>query len=142
MAPIQVVIDTNVIVSAFRSQLGASHRLVKLIGDARWQINISTTLLLEYEAVLKRESVKLGIDFSVAEDILDYMTLMAVKRSVVYKIRPGLTDPSDDFVLELAVESNAMFIITYNLKDFVGAESYGVEAIKPQSFLNLMEGMK
>ena len=142
MTPIQVVIDTNVIVSAFRSQLGASHRLVKLIGDDRWQINISTALLLEYEAVLKRESVKLGIEFSVAEDILDYMTLMAVKRSVVYKIRPGLIDPSDDFVLELAVESNAMFIITYNLKDFVGAESYGVEAIKPQSFLNLMEGVK
>ena len=53
MAPIQVVIDTNVLVSASRSRRGASYRLVRMIGDPRFQINLSCALLLEYEEKLK-----------------------------------------------------------------------------------------
>ena len=55
--PFQVVIDTNVLVAAARSNLGASFEVVRLfaVGDSRWQWNISTALLLEYEAVPKRE---------------------------------------------------------------------------------------
>jgi predicted nucleic acid-binding protein len=45
----QVVIDTNVLVAALLSNLGASHRLLRLVGDDRWRINISVPLVLEYE---------------------------------------------------------------------------------------------
>jgi len=53
----QIIIDTNVLVAALRSKQGASYRLLELLrnGDNRWQINVSTALILEYEAVLKRE---------------------------------------------------------------------------------------
>lgn len=50
----QVVLDANVFVAALRSRRGASHRLLRLVGDPRWQINLSVPLLLEYEDVLKR----------------------------------------------------------------------------------------
>jgi predicted nucleic acid-binding protein len=43
----QVVIDTNVLVAALRSNRGASHRLLRLVGDDRWQINLSVPLVLE-----------------------------------------------------------------------------------------------
>ena len=49
--------------------------------------------------------------------------------------RPILPDPKDDFVLELAVESQSDFIITYNLRDFRGAESFGISVETPRDFL-------
>jgi predicted nucleic acid-binding protein len=48
----QVVIDTNVLISALRSNHGASHRLLRLVGDDRWRLNISVPLVLEYEQTL------------------------------------------------------------------------------------------
>lgn len=52
--PLQVVMDTSVLVAAARSNSGASFELLRLFaaGDTRWQWNISTALLVEYEAVL------------------------------------------------------------------------------------------
>jgi len=49
MEPVQVVIDTNVLVAAARSRRGASFRLVSLFaaGDSRWEWDISAGLMLE-----------------------------------------------------------------------------------------------
>jgi len=50
----QVVLDTNVLVAALRSKLGASHRLLSRIGSSNWRPNLTVALVLEYESVLKR----------------------------------------------------------------------------------------
>jgi len=52
----RVILDTNILVSALRSKQGASYRLLELLrnSDEPWQISVSTALILEYEAVLKR----------------------------------------------------------------------------------------
>ena len=64
--PFQVVIDTSVMVAAARSRSGASFELLRLFdaGDDRWEWNVSTALLVEYEAVLKREQHRQGRDLS------------------------------------------------------------------------------
>jgi predicted nucleic acid-binding protein len=36
----QIVLDTNVLVSALLSNRGASHRLLRMVGDRRWQLNL------------------------------------------------------------------------------------------------------
>ena len=54
--PLQLVIDTNVLVAGLRSNRGAAFRLLSVLNDARWQINLSVALVLEYEEVLKREN--------------------------------------------------------------------------------------
>jgi predicted nucleic acid-binding protein len=41
-------------------------------------------------------------------------------------------------VLELAVESRADFLITFNTRDFVGAERFGVRVISPREFLAII----
>jgi predicted nucleic acid-binding protein len=38
-------------------------------------------------------------------------------------------------VLELAVEAEADFIVTHNVRDFAGTERFGVRVITPQEFL-------
>jgi predicted nucleic acid-binding protein len=51
---IDVVLDTNVLVAAFRSNLGASYRLLQTLETRQWRPVVSPTLALEYESVLKR----------------------------------------------------------------------------------------
>jgi len=38
-------------------------------------------------------------------------------------------------VLELAVSSNSDYIITFNKKDFVGADKFGITILSPKEFL-------
>lgn len=131
----QVVIDTNVLVAALRSKRGASHRLLSLIGDGRWQMNLSVPLFLEYEDVIKRQGSELSLNAQEIDDILDYICAEANLREIFYLWRPVLRDPKDDFILELAVESQSDYIITYNVSDFAGAEKFDVKIITPQNFL-------
>ena len=61
MPPLQIVIDTNVIISALRSRRGPSFRLFSTLGDPRWQANISTAFVLEYEEKLLEQRAALGL---------------------------------------------------------------------------------
>jgi predicted nucleic acid-binding protein len=47
----EIVLDTNVLVAAFRSKRGASYELVRSLGEADWRLNVSVALALEYEDV-------------------------------------------------------------------------------------------
>ena len=43
--------------------------------------------------------------------------------------------PADDFVLELAVESECDYIVTHNVKDFKNTMKFKIQAITPQELL-------
>ena len=51
---LRAVIDTNVFVSALRSQLGASYKLLRLLDSGKFEINLSVPLIIEYEDAAKR----------------------------------------------------------------------------------------
>jgi predicted nucleic acid-binding protein len=51
---VRLVLDTCVIVSAFRSRTGASFRLLEFLRDRRYTAIATPALLFEYEAVLNR----------------------------------------------------------------------------------------
>ncbi len=135
MKPIPLVIDTNVIVSALRSQQGASHQFLKLLPDKIYKPNLSVPLFLEYETVLKRPGLITGLLKQDIHDVLDYLLSQADIHPIFFLWRPFLKDRKDDLVLEIAVESASQFIITFNIKDFIGVECFGIQAITPQEFL-------
>jgi putative PIN family toxin of toxin-antitoxin system len=137
MSPPQIVIDTNVFVSALRSQLGASYKLLSLLDTGKFEINLSVPLVIEYEDVGKRlVGKKAGLRASDIDDILDYVCSVAHRRKVYYLWRPFLSDPKDDMVLELAVSAGCEIIVTYNKDDFAGVEQFGIRAITAQEFLH------
>jgi putative PIN family toxin of toxin-antitoxin system len=140
MAPHQVVLDTNVLVSALLSKLGASHKLLSLVGvSERFEINVSVPLVFEYEDVLKRQADALGLSHPEIDDVLDYLCSVAHRRRIFFLWRTYLRDPKDEFVLELAVEAGCEFIATYNQHDFAGIERFGIRSITPREFLRLIE---
>jgi putative PIN family toxin of toxin-antitoxin system len=132
----QIVIDTNVLIAAFRSRNGASFRLLSMIDSGRFEINLSVPIVLEYEDVLSR--AELGVLASDISHVIDYLCAVGNKHPVYFLWRPFLNDPNDEMVLELAVVANCDYIVTFNERDFRGAESFGLQVIRPIQFLRLI----
>ncbi|HEX3529285.1 MAG TPA: putative toxin-antitoxin system toxin component, PIN family [Thermoanaerobaculia bacterium] len=135
MAAVRVVLDTNVLVSAFRSREGVAFRLVSLLQKGRFEICISVPLVLEYEDVLLRVT---NLDKDDVLSVLRFLCAVAHQQKIFYLWRPSLPDPKDDMVLELAVASQARYVVTYNGKDFAAAERFGIQVITPKAFLDIL----
>ncbi len=133
-----IVLDTCVFISALRSRQGASFKLLSVIDDEKIDLYLSVPLILEYESVAKRMSRTIGLTHSDIEDIIDYLCAIGKHRQVHFLWRPNLKDPGDDFILELAVESECDYIVTHNVKDFIGSEKFQVEVATPQKFLRIL----
>ena len=130
-----VVIDTNIFVSAQRSQKGASAKLVSLIGTGQFEIHVSVPLVLEYEAVLMRQRTELGLTQEDVNDVVDAVCTLGKRHNIHFLWRPYLPDEKDEMILELAVAARCDYIITYNRRDFQGVEQFGIEVLGPRTFL-------
>jgi len=137
MSKYQIVADTNVFISALRSQFGASYKLFSLIDKDVYKLNMSIPLALEYEAVAKRMIGEISLNEEEIDNILDFVISNSNRWEIYYLWRPQLKDPGDDMVLELAVTASCNYIVTHNVKDFKGIENFGVQAITPKEFLKM-----
>ncbi len=137
MSNINVVIDTNVLITALRSKQGASHKLLLLLADDAFTPNVSVPLFVEYEAVAKRTGLLSGLNSNDINSILDYFLSKSKIRKIFYLWRPFLKDQKDDLVLEVAVESQNEYIITFNTSGFSGCEKFGVKIVTPYEFMKI-----
>lgn len=142
MRKIQVVLDTNVIFSALNSNSGASHRLLMLLDEGRYENNVSTPLVLEYEATLKRQKDEIALSSAEIEKFIDYLCSISNRRRVYFLWRPTMNDPNDEMVLEVAVSSRVEFIVTFNKRDFSSAAKFGIIVLNPNEFLKILEVKK
>jgi putative PIN family toxin of toxin-antitoxin system len=130
-----VVFDTSLLVSAVRSQAGASYALLAGLPHPRYKFCLSVALYMEWQAVLSRpEHLPPGQSAQTARGFLRYLASIAHLQDVHYLWRPFLRDPADDMVLELAIAAQARYIVTHNLRDFDRTISMGVIAISPGDF--------
>lgn len=137
----KVVIDTNVIVAALRSRNGASHKLLNLLAEDRYTPCVSIPLFIEYESVLKRPGLVDHLSPREIDDVLNYLLAQSSLRKIYYLWRPFLKDPKDDLVLEVAVESESEYIVTFNAKDFSGIDKFDVKVATPLEFLKIIGGL-
>jgi putative PIN family toxin of toxin-antitoxin system len=132
---LNIILDTNILVAAFRSTRGAANLFLSKLNDERWQLNVSTALLLEYEDVLKRPEMNNFISHLDVDIFLNGLCSISEHHNIYYLWRLLAKDPNDSFILELAVRVNADFIITYNPKDFPAAVDFGIKLATPKEFL-------
>jgi len=136
---VRVVLDSNVLVAALRSRNGASFQLLRLLREDRFEVALSVPLAFQYESVLIRHAKELGLAKHEATVLVDYFCRIAHKQEIHFRWRPMLSDPGDEFVLELAVAAECRFIVTHNIKDFRGAERFGILIVKPGEFLRVLQ---
>jgi len=130
----RAVLDTSVFVAAARSRRGASNRILALIGTEAFETVISVPLVLEYEDALMRHLDELAYTRDEIRELLDFVCAHARPQPIYYLWRPLLPDPEDDHVLEVAVAARCDTIVTFNVRDFSGADQFGVVLRTPGAF--------
>ncbi|HHZ78071.1 MAG TPA: putative toxin-antitoxin system toxin component, PIN family, partial [Candidatus Lambdaproteobacteria bacterium] len=124
-----IILDTNVLFSGLYSSSGASYQILRAIEKGQIKIVTSTTLIFEYEDILRRKKADLKLTDAEIEIILDNLCYLSRFQKIYFLWRPFLKDPKDDHVLEVAIASQTKTIVTQNIKDFTGSEYFGIRAI-------------
>ena len=96
-------------------------------------------MVFEYEEVLLRDLVPDLITPDDADQLIRFICEIGERYNPSGRIRPALSDPDDDFILELALEARVDYIVTFNLRDFARAQQFGINIIQPGRFLKLMQ---
>ena len=131
-----ITIDSNVLVSAVRSNCGWSYRLVRGIGaDLRWQPCVTVPLLNEYAEQIHNKKHAPEWSLENREDFLDYICASSQCFEVHYLWRPLLADEDDHIVLEAALASSSPVIVTFNKRDLAPAERMGISLMTPKEFM-------
>lgn len=139
----EIVIDTNVILASLMSRDGISNKLMIWIFNHKKKMNVvSNALVTEYEGVLLREkNRKYYHQFSASdiESFIDDICLISHHQKINFLWRPFLKDIKDDMVLETAFNASCDYIITYNIKDFIGVkEKFAIQIVTPKEFLKIV----
>ena len=133
-----VVIDTNVWISALISKDGVSREVIRWALLDKIAPQISTTLFLEYEDVMKREKIQAlcSLPLQEQEELFHAFLSTCKWNEIFYLWRPNLDDEGDDFLIELAVASNSSVIVTDNIKDIeCGELKFDIEVLTPKQFI-------
>ncbi|MBI4872580.1 MAG: putative toxin-antitoxin system toxin component, PIN family [Candidatus Riflebacteria bacterium] len=119
----RLVVDTNVLLSALRSPLGASYWLIRRILDRSVEAAVTVPVFFEYEAVLLRSENldRIGWSASQMQTFLTTLLSVLVPTNVWYLWRPGYAEPADEMFVECAVASSANVLVTFNTRDYLQA---------------------
>ena len=136
---LRLIIDSNVMTSAFRSRSGASFALIELVRRKRIRMLATPPLFLEYEDVLKRPEQLAASRLSLTDvdTALDALAALIEPVEAHLSWRPQLPDPGDEMVLEAAINGRADALVTYNTAHFrTAAARFGVRLARPADILH------
>ena len=112
---IQVVLDTNIVVSAMLGSGGLPHAVLNLAMDRVVQLCISEPVMAEYEEVLRRPRLKIHSGkVTIALSRIREAGLLVTPTMVV----TAASDEDDNIFLECAEAAGANYVVTGNTKDF------------------------
>lgn len=135
----RVVLDTNIIIAGLYSKRGASYQLLKAAISGDLSFAVSPLVAFEYEGVIhqKIEEGFLKVSKDDSGRILDALFSMATIVWKPFQVRPVLSDPSDDKILECAISCDCTHIITFNKKHFPAAVTapFGIKVMTAGEFL-------
>jgi predicted nucleic acid-binding protein len=107
-----------------------------LIGalDRAFEVLASVPLIIEYEAVLTRPEHldASGLTSREMNDVLDALVKVSVPVRFWFLWRPRLKDPADEMVLETAVNGEADWLVTFNVRHLAAAaREFGIRVMRP-----------
>jgi putative PIN family toxin of toxin-antitoxin system len=138
----RVVLDTSVVVAALRTRAGAGNAVLRLVANRRLIALVSPPLFLEYEDVLKRPEQRIahGLTLDMIDEFLAELGALVEPVEVRFLWRPQVRDPSDEMVLEAAINGRADALVTYNIRDFaLAGERFAVPVLRPPDLLKMVK---
>src|SRR5215469_6394316 len=137
----RAVLDTSVLVAGLRTRSGAGNAVLRLVASKKLKLVATPPLFLEYEDVLKRAEHRLahGLTPQEIDEFLAELAALVEPVDVHFLWRPQTRDPSDEMVLEAAINGRADLVITYNIGDFLEpCKRFGIEVLRPGELLKRM----
>ena len=131
-----VVVDTNVILSAFARQSPIA-RLFRALANGEIRLAVTAAIILEYEEIAGERG---GPAF--AARIMHWLSLVSAAYESVAVVQPSYqfrvisSDPDDNKFVDCAIVANADFVITNDSDYAVLANAgYKPQPIKPEDFI-------
>ncbi|MBN1625219.1 MAG: putative toxin-antitoxin system toxin component, PIN family [Deltaproteobacteria bacterium] len=134
----KIVLDTNVLVSAFLKPHSKPARILRLVIQGEVKIIINEAILAEYYEVLIRPVFKLNEKH--VQTILKLIRAKGIKAPALAESFQ-LSDGSDEPFLEAAIACHADALVTGNLKHFPKEQCHGQNILLPAEFLNRITTM-
>lgn len=127
-----IVLDTNVLVSAILSPHGSPAAVLRTLLTERVRLCFDERILSEYRTVLFRD--KFAFDRDIVEELLGFME-RAGTPILTEPLDLSLPDPEDQMFIEVAVFSKADFLVTGNLRHFPKSMRERIAVVSPREFL-------
>ena len=106
-----IVLDTNVLVSGLLTPFGSSGEIVRMISGGNLVLLYDARVLLEYEEVLNRPKFEFNKDH--INTLLDFVKQNGKLVSPL-PLRTPLPDPDDEPFLEVSIAGKANCLVTGN----------------------------
>ena len=133
---LRVVLDTNVIFEGLTQRQGVCGAIIDAWFEDIIQVHISNALAYEYSDVLSRKLSPAR--YTEAINTLDVLLSQAKYVTINFRWRPSSPDPGDEFLIDCAMNANAV-LITSNVRDFrLAQHTLGLAVLTPQVYLRLL----
>jgi uncharacterized protein len=138
---VQIVIDTNVIVSSYMFPGAIPGAIIEHWHGHAFELLVSTSLIAEYERVLHYPHIRSRI--TLEEDELARSIQIVRKRGILVEpnddLRVVAADSDDDIGVATAVAGNADFVVSGDRYLLDLGEHRGIRIIAPAIFLAILE---
>ncbi|MFH1585559.1 MAG: putative toxin-antitoxin system toxin component, PIN family [archaeon] len=135
----KVTTDTNVLVSGTFWK-GDSDDIINIIDSGKIELILSEELIGEYNDVINRDEIIEKIEKK--NLILNESVQKIIKDSTIVNPANSLDiikeDPSDNIILECAIEGNVDYIITQDNHLLKIKEFKGIKIVTPSEFLKMV----
>ena len=131
----KIVLDTNVVVSAFLKPQSKPAKILRLVLQEEIHLVANEAILAEYQEVLERPGF--ALDQSRVQVILDYLRQICIFADALPET-PTLSDPGDIPFLEAAIAGHADVLVTGNVKHFPKSKCKGKVVLSPAEFLQYL----
>ena len=137
---LQAVLDANVFISGLLSKEGPPGQILDAWLEGKFSLLISSQIVAEIHRVLEYPRIRERLEPGEADFLIKRLMVASkwVEGKLVLEVLNQ--DPSDNIYLACAVEAQAEFLVTGNLKHYseAGNPFHGVEILTPRQFLEIL----
>ena len=127
-----IVLDTNVLVSGLLTPFGPSGKVIQMVFGGRIELHVVARIVSEYREVLHRP--KFSFNKERIKTLLDFIDRYATF-VLSSPLKKHLPDADDEAFLEVAVAGRAGCLITGNAVQYPSDLGEGITVLSPSEFL-------